>query len=242
MLNLACGVKTHWDWNNIDFSPYARLVSHPRLADALRFAGLLSPTRQNRLREMDPQVIWWDLRQGIPFEDGTFDVVYHSHFVEHIDRDAVPGLLKECRRVLKPSGVIRIVAPDLELLAKTYMHTLGAVERNEIGALKQHQKSIYWLFDQMVRQESSGTLEQKRWVQRLERWLRGNASQTGELHRWMYDRHTLGATMQEAGFNPVIALSSKTSSIAGWPEFQLDSNPDGTEYKECSLYMEGIKI
>ena len=79
MLNLGCGVKMHPRWVNLDFSTYARLASHPRLSRAARRIGLLSATRYERLQQVDPNIIWWDLRRGIPFPDGTFDVVYHSH-------------------------------------------------------------------------------------------------------------------------------------------------------------------
>src|SRR4051812_49262715 len=102
MLNLACGTKMDWGWNNLDFSPYALLARKEWLARGLKAAGLLSGERQDRLRQTDPSIIRWDLRKGIPFEANVFDVVYHSHFLEHIDPQFAPPLLKECHRVLKP--------------------------------------------------------------------------------------------------------------------------------------------
>lgn len=52
------------------------------------------------------------------FPDGTFDVVYASHVVEHFDyRDELHRTLAEWLRVLKPGGQIQISVPDLEVLS-----------------------------------------------------------------------------------------------------------------------------
>src|SRR5258706_10843656 len=93
MLNLACGAKMDWRWNNLDFSPYAFLVSHPVLNSVLRQSKLLSAQRTQRLSMVDPQVICWDLRKGIPFATNSFDVVYHSHFLEHVPKEHALGVL-----------------------------------------------------------------------------------------------------------------------------------------------------
>lgn len=49
-----------------------------------------------------------DMRE-LPFEDGTFDLVYASHVLEHIDDDA--RALAEVRRVLRPGGVAILPVP-----------------------------------------------------------------------------------------------------------------------------------
>jgi predicted SAM-dependent methyltransferase len=52
------------------------------------------------------------------FPDDTFDEIYASHIVEHLDyRDVLLAALKEWRRVLKPGGTIYISVPDLDVLA-----------------------------------------------------------------------------------------------------------------------------
>ncbi len=57
------------------------------------------------------------MRQGIPFPDRSFDVVYHSHVLEHLSKSEASKFLKECSRVLRPQGVLRVVVPDLEEIA-----------------------------------------------------------------------------------------------------------------------------
>ena len=42
--------------------------------------------------------------RGIPFPNDSFDAVYHSHFLEHLNKDDAPDFLLECYRVCKPSS------------------------------------------------------------------------------------------------------------------------------------------
>lgn len=62
-----------------------------------------------------------DLRRGIPQPDKSADFVYHEHFLEHLTQAEGLAFLKECHRVLKPGGVMRIVMPDLRALAFAYV-------------------------------------------------------------------------------------------------------------------------
>lgn len=53
-----------------------------------------------------------DLSKGIPFPDSTVDGILCSHLLEHLNCQESVSLLRECRRVLKPNGVLRISLPD----------------------------------------------------------------------------------------------------------------------------------
>ena len=55
-LNLGCGYHFHKSWTNVDFI------------------------------ETGEGVIAHNLTKGVPFSDGTFDAVYHSHVLEHFSR------------------------------------------------------------------------------------------------------------------------------------------------------------
>jgi SAM-dependent methyltransferase len=241
MLNLGCGTRMHLGWNNLDFSPYARLAPYRRVARLLKVLGLLSAERYARLLQIDPQIICWDLRYGAPFPAESFDVVYHSHVLEHIDRQHAPVFLRECYRVLKPGGRIRVVVPDLQALVAGYCATLPASDDPTEDVLQAHELAIFRLLDQLVRTEPAGTTQQRRLVQRIEKIVRGDARRVGELHRWMYDRHTLRAALQAVQFVDVGAESAWTSHIPGWSDFGLDVNADGSAYIPESLYMEGIR-
>jgi len=56
------------------------------------------------------------------FADNTFDEIYASHVVEHLDyKDELSNTLKEWNRVLAPGGRIFISVPDLDVLAKLFL-------------------------------------------------------------------------------------------------------------------------
>lgn len=49
----------------------------------------------------------------MPFEDGSFDVVFSCHVVEHFKAWEIPGVLLEWIRVLRPGGKLVAELPDL---------------------------------------------------------------------------------------------------------------------------------
>jgi predicted SAM-dependent methyltransferase len=131
-LNLGCGThySTDSEWTNLDF------VSS------------------------GPGVIAHNLLSGIPFESSTFDLVYHSHVLEHFSKQDGEMLIEECFRVLKPGGVLRIAIPDLEQIARNYLKFLEAgIEHPED---KINRANYEWMliemYDQTVRNQSGGNM------------------------------------------------------------------------------------
>lgn len=54
------------------------------------------------------------------FPDGCAERIYSSHAMEHVTLDTARRVLTDCRRVLKPGGVLRIVVPDCELFVRAW--------------------------------------------------------------------------------------------------------------------------
>lgn len=59
-------------------------------------------------------IIYIDASKRLPFPDNYFDFIYSEHMIEHISYDSAQNMLKECNRVLKKNGKIRISTPDLD--------------------------------------------------------------------------------------------------------------------------------
>jgi len=278
MLNLGCGRYFDPNWTNVDLDPSVK--------------GVLK----------------CDLRNGIPFEDQSFDVVYHSHVLEHYTREDGKRFVKECWRVLTPGGVLRVVVPDLEEVTRCYLEVLESAEKSSDGNDDDYEWMTIELLDQLVRRKSGGAMkeylsrehirnldfiisrtgfdgremikafaenrqggnqpkaEQISWWQprRLRRiplsiaWRIGkllrsinesrkseSARETkfrnsGEVHQWMYDRHSLRLLMRDAGFSDIRKVNPFESRIQGWSKYNLDFK--GKEIcKPASLYMEGVK-
>jgi SAM-dependent methyltransferase len=105
-----------------------------------------------------PEVIAANLRAGIPFPDESFDVVYHSHVLEHLTKAAAADFLKECCRVLKPGGIIRVAVPDLEAIARNYLLALENAKAGMAGWNHHYDWMLLELYDQVVRDHSGGEM------------------------------------------------------------------------------------
>jgi SAM-dependent methyltransferase len=189
---------------------------------------------------MTGEIVVHDLRRGLPADDGTVDAVYHSHVLEHLDRDIVPAFLTEVHRVLKRGGVHRVVVPDFETLCRRYLDHLTACMI--IGeSPDEHERYVAAIIEQMVRREASETSQQGPLRRKLENLALGDARKRGETHQWMYDRVTLPLVLERARFRDVTVVDETKSAIVGWDSVDLDRGPDGGEYKPCSLYVEALR-
>lgn len=128
LLNVGCGAHFDERWINIDIAP------------------------------SDPRVATFDIQKPLPFENDYFEVVYHSHVLEHLPKRAAPPFIAECARVLKPGGIIRVVIPDLEMICRVYLEVLGAALRGEPSAAERYDWITVEMLDQMVREESGGEM------------------------------------------------------------------------------------
>jgi predicted SAM-dependent methyltransferase len=241
MLNIACGSRTHPEWNNVDFSPIVFFVRHLKLTKILRKVNLISKDRFQRVLSIDPGIIHHNFLKGIPWDDNTFDVIYHSHFLEHLDRHHAKDFLAECYRCLKKGGTLRVVIPDLSRLINDYNITYEFMEERGDSYLDKHKESVYNLFYQMVDMQLSGAKQQGKLTSFFENIFRGNTLKAGEAHLWMYDKYTLKSLLSESGFKEIELKQPNSSNIVNWNSFLLDINSDGSVYKEESLYMEATK-
>ncbi len=106
-------------WINYDISPYIILSKHKSLRKLLYALRLIS--KEGYEFRFPPSVIRRDVRKGLPLPDESVDFIYCSHFLEHLTYQDAIKVLKECHRVLKQKMWIRIVCPDLRLLASKYL-------------------------------------------------------------------------------------------------------------------------
>jgi hypothetical protein len=67
-----------------------------------------------------PQVVA-DLGRALPFATGVADFIHTEDFIAQLDPMPLLSFLRECRRILKPDGAMRVLTPDLERFARTYL-------------------------------------------------------------------------------------------------------------------------
>lgn len=241
ILNLGCGTKTspHTSVVNIDWSILLRIRDNPVLKSLAPL--LLNDERLSRFQALPENLMVHDLARGIPFPDASVDAVYHSHVLEHLDRDVARGFIQECARVLRPGGVIRIVIPDFERYCRNYLDHVGLCERLGQEAISQHDNFFEPMLLMSVRREAHGTSQQRPLRRFVENLLLGDARKRGETHQWMYDRFNLAALLESCGFTNPCVRSFDHSGIDDWASLGLDMDESGNEYKPESLYMEAIR-
>lgn len=57
----------------------------------------------------------------IDAKDGSYDLVFSSHMIEHVPHYKIDDVLAECNRVLRIDGGIRLVCPNLAAVARAYV-------------------------------------------------------------------------------------------------------------------------
>ena len=70
--------------------------------------------------DVPPADLSMHLGWALPFADGSVEFIYLSHVVEHLYADEALELLCDARRVLSPTGVVRVVVPDVEKCLRAY--------------------------------------------------------------------------------------------------------------------------
>jgi predicted SAM-dependent methyltransferase len=143
-----------------------------------------------------------DLREPLPFPDGSCALVYSEHFLEHVDYpEMVDRLLKECLRILQPGGLFRVGVPDAEWPLLEYA---GARDEGYFEWAKAH-----W---------------HPKWCATKLEQINYHFRQDGE-HRFAYDYPTLEQALTRNGFVHV-------ERRAYDPAFDLASRQRGTLYAE----------
>src|SRR6266403_3096147 len=66
--------------------------------------------------------IVWDLRRGLPFSNQSCAAIFGEHVIEHIPKEGAEFLLRECHRVLRPGGVVRLSTPDAGKFLRAYVN------------------------------------------------------------------------------------------------------------------------
>lgn len=93
-LNVGCGTDYKNGWINIDNNS------------------------DDNIEKLD---LNWDLRNPLPFKDGSVDYIFNEHFVEHLTVEESQRAIKDFMRTLKPGGVMRIAMPNLEDSIEIYL-------------------------------------------------------------------------------------------------------------------------
>jgi predicted SAM-dependent methyltransferase len=160
----------------------------------------------------------YDMRRGLPFPDASVRGLFCEHFLEHLDYDEeAPMLLRDCHRVLKPGGVLRIIVPDAEAYLRAYCED-GWDMLTRVRPLLPGRVDSYF----------GNRYDSK--MQAVNMIFR-----QGTEHKYAYDAETLMALLRRCGFARVEHQSFGRTLLQ-------DLNIDLPERATESLYVEGQKV
>jgi len=157
----------------------------------------------------------WDISRGLPFASGTLQGIFSEHCLEHFSISVTIGILRECRRVLRADGTLRIVVPDAELYMSVYCRQIGG----DTGAR----------FPFPLDPGPEGLVSPILNVNRV--FYQDRDSPQG--HRAMYDFHLLAQILRSAGFRSVERRAYRDGKDA---TLLIDSESRACE----SLYVEAV--
>jgi SAM-dependent methyltransferase len=189
-INIGCGLSGARGWCNIDNSPTIPL-SRLRLGRRL----FRTPAWPKDVRRHD-------VKKGLPFADESVSCIYSSHAFEHFSWAESLAIAKECFRVLRRGGVLRVVVPDLRLIAREYLMDSDAMASHRFVERLLLSHTIHDLFH------------------------------PGAHHSQMFDENSLIALLRQAGFEEPAVCSFMQSRIADISLIELEQRKHESLYVE----------
>lgn len=101
-INLGCGSDIKEGWLNLD--EYAN-----------SFCG-----DKNNINKQN--LIQYDCRNGFPIKNNSVNLIYSSHFFEHLTPTEALNLYKDSFRILKNGGIFRIALPNIIKIMKAIFY------------------------------------------------------------------------------------------------------------------------
>jgi SAM-dependent methyltransferase len=165
-----------------------------------------------------------DCRTSLPLPSDSARGIFTEHFLEHLDYyEEAPRFLEECRRVLRPGGLLRVIVPD----GAKYLHAYGSEGLSSMRA-----------FSPLVSMDASSddrpfsSLREVVPFRTKMEVVNFHFRQSGQ-HRFSYDYETLSALLREYGFGDVNLRKFRSSSLS---DLAIDSESRSAE----SLVVEGV--
>jgi SAM-dependent methyltransferase len=172
-IQYGAGLSAPDGWQNFDSSPTLRVERLPVIRLFLK--------RSNRL--FPENVQFGDIVRGLPVKDGTADGVYASHVLEHLSRRDFEIALENTFRMLKPRGIFRLIVPDLETRARTYLQMLN--------------ESTCEANDWFMTVSGLGANTRPGALRRI------TESLGGTRHLWMWDWPSMRGALEKVGFSDI---------------------------------------
>jgi hypothetical protein len=203
-LQFGCGLCAPHSWRNFDAGPAFWLQRNfPFLKAALVRRGFPSYPRN---------IEFGDVIKGLPVPPGSAKAAYCSHVLEHMALEELRIAVRNVHVYLQPGGTFRMVLPDLEYLAKSYV-----ADDHADAASRFMEESLL------------GTKTQLRGLSGLPQMLFGRSR-----HLWMWDYKSLSRELEIAGFRNIRRARIGDSADSRFREVEDPGRWDNCLGIECS--------
>ncbi|HVL14534.1 MAG TPA: methyltransferase domain-containing protein [Gemmata sp.] len=190
-LNLGCGPVQPPGWVNADGSNRAWLATRIGPLDRALTALRLLPRTEFGAN------VYVNLFKPLPWPTDSASAVYLGEVLEHFTREDGESLLRECRRVLAPGGVLRVRVPDTLAMWGRYADELRETLAHPRDRWTLKHVEVVRMFFRDIATSSPG---------------RGS---WGHFHKWAYDEVSLILLFESLGFREVARRGLHDSRIPG---------------------------
>lgn len=140
-----------------------------------------------------PEVVYTDLSKPLKYAEGSVDLIYSEHFIEHLTEEEGLTLFKESYRVLKSKGGFRVSCPNLRTLAFGYL-------TGDKSDLKKKNESLGLYFDSPCQMFNNAM-----------RWWG---------HKYLYDEDEMIRKLEMVGFKEIKEVKWKESEISEFKDIE----------------------
>ncbi len=138
------------------------------------------------------QTVILDVTRTMLFKSNTFDYIFCEHMIEHITYAQAHKMLKECLRILRPNGKLRISTPDLEVYIGLFGHQKSSMQ----------ERHIEWIGNNWLKRQGIHSPNEVFVL---------NLMMHGWGHKFLYDFKTLKNLLGESGFSDIRRAQVKIS-------------------------------
>jgi predicted SAM-dependent methyltransferase len=149
-----------------------------------------------------------DATKPFPIPDGSIDIIFAEQLIEHLSLDDGRKMLRECYRVLKPGGKVRLATPNLVRFVELMQADKTPEQRKFIDA------KVAWH-------------EWKNSPDPASMILNYQMHEFG--HQFLYTPLMLRSVMEEAGFRNVRQFQSGESDDPGLKNIEVRSESNVAE-------------
>jgi hypothetical protein len=151
-------------------------------------------------------VEYGDIVRGLPISNQTCKAIYCSHTLEHLALNELRQALKHTYDYLMKNGIFRFVLPDLEHLARSYLHSQAIdaailfMTNSGLGKRERNRNFISFMKD----------------------WL-GNS-----LHLWLWDFRGIKHELEGIGF-----IDIRRAEFGDSSELRFSEVEDKGRWRDC---------